>query len=166
MYQKVETARLLVLKSAWEADQGMDPTITASIGKFYATEAAFEVASEAMQICGGYGYTRLYPLEKILRDIRLLMIYEGTSEIQRLIVSGHALYTYKPVLPPMEDIPTIRPDSGKIDFDAEMAGQSAWKCKICGYIHKGDTPPEECPVCFFPESAFKKIWPKDESPAD
>ena len=108
MYQKVETARLLIWKSAWEADNGIDPTISASIAKFYATEAAEEVIREALQIFGGYGYTRMFPLEKLMRDIRLFSIYEGTSEIQRLVVSGHALNNYKPVMPPLEDMPMIR----------------------------------------------------------
>src|SRR4030042_624067 len=117
MYQKVETARLLVLKAAWEADSGMDPTISASIAKFYATEAAFEVASEAMQVAGGYGYTRMFPFEKILRDIRLLMIYEGTSEIQRVIVAGHALGNYKPGMPPLEELAILRSEGTGKMFD-------------------------------------------------
>jgi len=159
MYQKVETARLLVLKSAWEADSGMDPTISASIAKFYATEAAFEVASEAMQVAGGYGYTQMYPFEKILRDIRLLMIYEGTSEIQRVIVAGHALGNYKPVMPPLEDLVMVRGGGpGKL-FTDEMKGKTAWRCRVCGYVHYGDNPPDECPSCFFPSTAFKKVWP-------
>ncbi len=159
MYQKVETSRLLVLKSAWEADSGMDPTISASIAKFYATEAAFEVASEAMQVAGGYGYTRMFPFEKILRDIRLLMIYEGTSEIQRLIVAGHTLGNYKPVMPPLEDLAILRSEgTGKL-FDKEMKGKTAWRCSMCGYVHYGDSPPDECPSCFFPSTAFKKVWP-------
>jgi acyl-CoA dehydrogenase len=87
MYQKVETARVLVWKSAWEADQGMDPTISASVAKLYATEAALEVANEALQIFGGYGYTKMFPVEKILRDTRLFRIYEGTSEVQRHVIS-------------------------------------------------------------------------------
>ena len=107
MYQKVETARLLTWKAAWENDSGMDPTISASIAKFYATEAAFEVVSEALQIFGGYGYTRLFPIEKLLRDMRLPMIYEGTSEIQRVVVSRYVLDGYKPVMPPIEDFPLL-----------------------------------------------------------
>ncbi|MHB9097737.1 MAG: acyl-CoA dehydrogenase family protein, partial [Syntrophales bacterium] len=71
MYQKVETSRLLVWKGAWEADSGLDPTISASISKFYATESAMEVVNDALQIFGGYGYTRMFPIEKLLRDIRL-----------------------------------------------------------------------------------------------
>jgi len=159
MYQKVETARLLVLKAAWEADSGMDPTISASIAKFYATEAAFEVASEAMQVAGGYGYTRMFPFEKILRDIRLLMIYEGTSEIQRVIVAGHALGNYKPVMPPLEDLAILRSGGTGKMLDKEMKGKTAWRCRMCGYVHYGDDPPDECPSCFFPSTAFKKVWP-------
>ena len=108
MYQKVETSRLLVWKGAWEADSGIDPTISASISKFYATEAAMEVVNDALQIFGGYGYTKMFPIEKLLRDIRLFSIYEGTSEVQRLIVSGYVLNSYKPVMPPLEDLPLIR----------------------------------------------------------
>jgi len=159
MYQKVETSRLLVLKSAWESDNGMDPTISASIAKFYATEAAFEVASEAMQIAGGYGYTRMFPFEKIFRDVRLLMIYEGTSEIQRVIVAGHALGKYKPVMPPLEDLAMLRGEGTGKMFDDEMKGKTAWRCRMCGYVHYGDDPPDECPSCFFPSTAFTKVWP-------
>ena len=85
MFQKVETARLLTLKAAWEADQDIDPTLNASIAKLYASEVALEVVNEALQILGGYGYTKMYTIEKLLRDVRLLRIYEGTSEVQRVI---------------------------------------------------------------------------------
>ena len=91
MFQKVETSRLLVWKSAWEADQGSDPTITASIAKFYSTEAALEVADEALQVFGGYGYTKMFPIEKLLRDARLFRIYEGTSEVQRMVIARSVL---------------------------------------------------------------------------
>ena len=156
MYQKVETSRLLVWKSAWEADSGMDSTISASIAKFYATEAAMEVVNDAMQIFGGYGYTKMFPIEKLLRDIRLLSIYEGTSEIQRLIVSGHVLNNYKPSMPSLEDLPMIR----GLDLNDPAAKKvPAWRCRMCGHIHYGEEPPDECPYCFFPKTAFKKIWP-------
>jgi acyl-CoA dehydrogenase len=160
MYQKIETSRLLVLRSAWEADNGIDSTISASIAKFYATEAGFEVASDAMQIAGGYGYTRMFPLEKILRDLRLLMIYEGTSEIQRVIVAGYALEQYTPVMPSLENMPMLRPEGSDKMFTDEMKGKTAWRCRMCGYVHYGDEPPEECPSCYFPSTAFKKIWPQ------
>jgi acyl-CoA dehydrogenase len=155
MYQKVETSRLLVWKAAWEADNRMDPTISASIAKFYATEAALEVANEALQIFGGYGYTKMFPIEKLLRDARLYRIYEGTSEVQRYIVSGYAMNVYQPVMPPLEDLPIHRERD-----PAELEGKedaTAWRCRICGYVHYGDEPPDECPYCFFPQSAFKKV---------
>jgi len=156
MYQKVETSRLLVWKGAWEADNGIDPTISASIAKFYATEAAMEVVNDALQIFGGYGYTKMFPIEKLLRDIRLFTIYEGTSEVQRLIVSGHVLNNYKPVMPPLEDLPLIR----DLDLNDPSAKDApAWRCRMCGHIHYGEEPPEECPYCFFPKTAFKKVWP-------
>lgn len=160
MYQKIEASRLLVYKSAWEADQGNDPTISASIAKFYSTESALEIASEALQIFGGYGYTKMFPLEKIMRDIRLLMIYEGTSEVQRMIVAGHVMGSYERIMPDLEDLPMIR----GIDLDPEKgeAGQTAWRCRMCGHIHYGDEAPEECPYCFFPAGAFKKVWPVEE----
>jgi len=161
MYQKVETARLLVLKSAWETDNGIDPTLSASIGKFYCTEAANEVCNDALQIAGGYGYTKMYPFEKLLRDVRLLMIYEGTSEVQRIVVAGYALGVYQPVMPPIEDLPMLRSETGGHDFEKEMSGKTAWRCRTCGYIHYGDQPPDECPYCFYPGSAFKKVWPRE-----
>jgi acyl-CoA dehydrogenase len=153
MYQKVETARLLVWKAAWEADQGLDPTISASVSKLYATEAALEVANEALQVFAGYGYTRMFPIEKILRDTRLFRIYEGTSEVQRLILAGYALNAYRPVMPPLEDLPVHlgREESGP------GSGASAWRCRICGHVHYGEEPPGECPYCFFPQSAFKPV---------
>ena len=155
MYQKVETSRLLVWKAAWEADNRMDPTISASIAKFYATEAALEVANEALQIFGGYGYTKMFPIEKLLRDARLFRIYEGTSEIQRYIVSGYAMNVYQPVMPPLEDLPIHR-ETDPSEFKGKE-NATAWRCRVCGYVHYGDEPPDECPYCFFPKSAFKKV---------
>jgi acyl-CoA dehydrogenase len=155
MYQKVETSRLLVWKASWEADQGMDPTTTASIAKFYATEAALEVANEALQVFGGYGYTKMFPIEKFLRDTRLFRIYEGTSEIQRQIVSGHAMNVYQPAMPPLEELPLHREEDPAELEGAE--GKTPWRCRICGYVHYGDEPPQECPYCFFPQSAFVEV---------
>ena len=156
MYQKVETARLLTWKSAWESDQGRDATISASIAKFYATETALEVANEALQIFGGFGYTKMFPIEKLLRDVRLLRIYEGTSEVQRIIVAGYLMSNYKPSMPPLEDLPLHR-DVDPLDDSQTAAGKKAWRCRMCGYVHYGDEAPQECPYCFFPNSAFKKI---------
>jgi acyl-CoA dehydrogenase len=130
------------------------------MAKFYATEVALEVVNEALQILGGYGYTEFFPLEKLLRDVRLLRIYEGTSEIQRLIVAGHAMSSYEPVMPPLDELPMIR-DVEKENYSKIMEQETnAWRCKMCGYMHIGTEPPEECPYCFFPKNSFKKVWPK------
>jgi len=155
MYQKVETSRLLVWKAAWEADNGIDPNISASVAKMYATEAANEVVDQALQIMAGYGYTRFFPVEKLLRDVRLYRIYEGTSEVQRLILAGHVLSMYESIMPPLEDL--------AIEYASDWEGSSKseqnaarWRCRICGHVHRGEEPPEECPYCFFPGSAFKR----------
>lgn len=155
MYQKVETARLLTWKSAWEVDAGMDATNSSSIAKMYATESAWEVVNDALQIFGGHGYSRMFPLEKLLRDIRLLKIYEGTSEIQRLILSGTVLGTYQPVMPPLEELPVV--DEGDSLAGSLQEGIFTWRCRICGNVHYGKEPPDECPYCFFPKGAFKKV---------
>ena len=156
MFQKVETSRLLVWKASWEADNGIDPTISASIAKFYATEAALEVVNEALQIFGGYGYTKMYPIEKLYRDIRLYRIYEGTSEIQRMIVSGHVLNSYQSVMPPLEDFSVHWKKNPEEVNQPEVEESTAWRCKICGHVHYGKEAPEQCPYCFFPKASFKK----------
>jgi len=157
MYQKVETARLLTWKAALEADGGQDPTIAASIAKFYASEVAMEVVEEALQVFGGYGYTRFFPIEKLLRDIRLLKIYEGTSEVQRIIVAGFVLNHYRPVMPPLEDLPILRDKDPEELAALKQKGQKVWRCRICGHVHYGAEPPEACPYCFFPAKAFKEM---------
>jgi acyl-CoA dehydrogenase len=154
MYQKVETARLLTWKSAWVSDQGRDATISASIAKFYSTEAAQEVVDQALQIFGGFGYTKMFPIEKLYRDVRLLRIYEGTSEVQRIVVAGHLLNDYQASMPPLEDLPLHR-EFDPLDPKAAQSGQKIWRCRICGHVHYGDEAPDECPYCFFPKSAFK-----------
>lgn len=98
MYMKVEASRALYLKAAVAADTEDDCTVPASVAKAYATDAAMEIASEAVQIHGGYGYIDQYPLEKLFRDAKLYQIYEGTSEIQRLILGRHVLKGYEPVM--------------------------------------------------------------------
>jgi acyl-CoA dehydrogenase len=102
MYMRIEASRNLYLKAAWTADNTGDATIPASVAKAYATDAAMWVASEALQIHGGYGYIDQYPLEKLFRDAKLYQIYEGTSEIQRLILGRYMLDGYEPA---MEKIP-------------------------------------------------------------
>jgi acyl-CoA dehydrogenase len=156
MYQKVETSRLLTWKAAWDSDQQQDGRVSASISKLYATETALEVVNEALQIFGGYGYTKMFPIEKLLRDVRLLRIYEGTSEVQRLILADFLLKEYQPSLPALEDLPLHRLHDPRKDKASAPAGKT-WRCRICGYVHYGNTAPAECPYCFFPDTAFKQM---------
>jgi acyl-CoA dehydrogenase len=102
MFMKIEASRTLYLKAAWTTDNVGDATIPASVAKAFATDVAMETASEALQIHGGYGYIDQYPLEKLFRDAKLYQIYEGTSEVQRLILGRHVLSGYEPA---MEKIP-------------------------------------------------------------
>jgi acyl-CoA dehydrogenase len=157
MFQKIETIRLMVWRSSWEVDQQHDPTIWGSMTKFYASEAALEVANDALQICAGYGYTRFFPIEKLLRDIRLFMIYEGTSEVQRLVISRYLMMNYQSTTTPFENLTRLRADDAEEAAREGIQAQTAWRCRVCGYIHYGPEPPEECPYCFMPKSAFKKL---------
>ncbi|MDQ7799944.1 MAG: acyl-CoA dehydrogenase family protein [Armatimonadota bacterium] len=88
---ELDAAWLLVLRAAWLADQGLPFRKEASMAKLYASEAAHRAADRALQVHGGYGYIRDYPVERYYRDVRLCEIGEGTSEIQRLIVARAVL---------------------------------------------------------------------------
>jgi alkylation response protein AidB-like acyl-CoA dehydrogenase len=90
-YTELEAARLLLLQAAHLKDQGRNFVKAASMAKLYASEAANRACYDAMQILGGYGYSREYPLERMARDVRVCTIYEGTSEIQRLIIARELL---------------------------------------------------------------------------
>ena len=85
---KIETARQMVAYALTLMDQGKPHTTEAAIAKCYASDIAMEVASEAIQMFGGYGYTREYPVEKLLRDAKIFKIFEGTNEIQRIVISN------------------------------------------------------------------------------
>lgn len=87
MAMEIQGARNLVYESAWRKDKGMDFALCGSYGKLYASEVAMRAANGAIQVMGGAGYTREYPAERILRDAKLCEIGEGTSEIQRLIIT-------------------------------------------------------------------------------
>ena len=87
MAKDIEAARLLVWKAAWTIDQGVRNTKFASIAKCFAADTAHRVASDAVQIFGGNGFNTEYPVEKLLRDSKIFQIYEGTSQIQRLIIA-------------------------------------------------------------------------------
>lgn len=99
MYMKLEAARLLCHKAAWEADNGLDNNLSASCAKAYASDVAMEAATEAIQVFGGYGYLKTYPVEKLFRDAKLYQIYEGTSEIQRVVISRFVMKQYKHAMP-------------------------------------------------------------------
>ncbi|HAQ07473.1 MAG TPA: acyl-CoA dehydrogenase [Bacillus bacterium] len=91
MATKVEAAKLLVYRAAALRQQGLPCGQEASMAKLFASRAAMEVATEAIQVFGGYGYTKDYPVERYFRDAKICEIYEGTSEIQRIVISKHLL---------------------------------------------------------------------------
>ncbi|MBW1988962.1 MAG: acyl-CoA dehydrogenase family protein [Deltaproteobacteria bacterium] len=91
MATRLSAARLMMLAAAAAKDAGENYTIKASMAKLFASEMVNDVCARALQIHGGYGYTKDYPLERYLRDARVFTIYEGTSEIQRVVISRHLL---------------------------------------------------------------------------
>lgn len=91
MGMKVEAARLLVHKAAWLCDQGVKNTEIASYAKAFASDSCMQITTDAVQIYGGYGYSKEYPVEKLMRDAKLIQIYEGTSQIQRLVMARELL---------------------------------------------------------------------------
>ncbi|HRW74838.1 MAG TPA: acyl-CoA dehydrogenase family protein, partial [Saprospiraceae bacterium] len=91
MATEVEAARLLVYRSAWLKDQGKDYDMASSMAKVFASEMAMKTATEAVQVHGGYGYVKEYHVERLMRDAKITQIYEGTSEIQRLVISRSIL---------------------------------------------------------------------------
>ena len=86
MSTKLDAARFLTLKAAWLFDQGMDNTREAAEAKWFAADVAMEAAIECAQVLGGYGYTAEMPAEKLIRDAKIYQIYEGASEIQKMII--------------------------------------------------------------------------------
>lgn len=88
---KIEAARYLVYKAAWNKENGLPYTLDAARAKLYAAEVAMEVTTKSVQLFGGYGYTKDYPVERMMRDAKITEIYEGTSEVQRMVISGHVL---------------------------------------------------------------------------
>jgi len=88
----LDAARLLVYKSAWKKDRKQDYILESSMAKLFASEIAQKVVDEALQIHGGYGYIKDYKVERLYRDVRITRIYEGTSEIQRLIIARQLLH--------------------------------------------------------------------------
>lgn len=91
MLTNIEAAKVLTYRAAWVKDQGKKPTLEASMAKLFASEMAQKVTYDAVQIHGGYGYMVEYPVERYFRDARVTTIYEGTSEIQRIVISNNLL---------------------------------------------------------------------------
>lgn len=91
MGMKIEAARLLIHKAAWLCDQGIRNTEIASYAKAFASDSCMQITTDAVQIYGGYGYSKEYPVEKLMRDAKLIQIYEGTSQIQRLVMARELL---------------------------------------------------------------------------
>jgi len=87
MATEIDAARLLTWRAAWRADQGLPSTVQASMAKVFAADMGMRATTDAVQILGGYGYMREYPVEKWMRDAKILQIVEGTSEIQRVVIS-------------------------------------------------------------------------------
>lgn len=94
MATEIDAARLLVRRAAWKQDSGARFSMEASIAKLFASEMATRVSHKAIQIHGGYGYSQEYPVERAYRDARITEIYEGTSEIQRLVIASWVLRSY------------------------------------------------------------------------
>jgi alkylation response protein AidB-like acyl-CoA dehydrogenase len=91
MATQIEAARLLVFKAAWLKDEGKDYAHASAMAKLYASEVAMNVTVEAVQVHGGYGYVKEYHVERLMRDAKITQIYEGTSEIQRIVISRGVL---------------------------------------------------------------------------
>ena len=102
MATEVEAARLLVYRAAWMKDQGMDYGMASAMAKVFSSEVAMKTATQAVQVHGGYGYVKEYHVERLMRDAKITEIYEGTSEIQRIVISREILngQLYLPYMPP------------------------------------------------------------------
>ena len=91
MSTKIEAARFLVYKAAWLKENKQPYSVDAARAKLYAAEVAMDVTTKAVQLFGGYGYTKEYPMERMMRDAKITEIYEGTSEVQKMVISGSLL---------------------------------------------------------------------------
>ena len=98
MATQIEAAKLLTFHAAWKKDQGLDIAKEAAMAKLFASEVAMKTTTDAIQVYGGYGYVKDYDVERYFRDAKILDIGEGTSEIQRLIISREILKTIEDVV--------------------------------------------------------------------
>jgi acyl-CoA dehydrogenase len=88
---RVEATRLLYLKAAWALDNDVRDPMTSAIAKAYGADSAMQTAVDAVQVFGGNGFVKEYPVEKLMRDAKVLQIYEGTSQIQRIVIAKQVL---------------------------------------------------------------------------
>jgi alkylation response protein AidB-like acyl-CoA dehydrogenase len=91
MATKVDAARLLTYRAAYLKDHGLPYSKEAAMAKLFASDAAMAVTTDAVQVFGGYGYSREYPVERLMRNAKITQIYEGTNQVQRMVVSGAVL---------------------------------------------------------------------------
>ena len=101
MATEIDAARMMVHRAAWMKDQHMDYTMAAAMAKLYASDVAMKHTVEAVQIHGGYGFVKEYHVERLMRDAKITQIYEGTSEIQKVVISRDILKNgnlYAPIL--------------------------------------------------------------------
>ncbi len=98
MAVQIESARMMLYRAAWMKNNGMDINRAAAMAKLYASEIAMDITVEAVQIHGGYGFVKEYHVERLMRDAKITQIYEGTSEIQNLVIS-RSIITSDPYLP-------------------------------------------------------------------
>ena len=88
MATRIEAARLLIYKAAFKKDQHVPYSVDAAMAKLFAAETAMYVTTKCVQFHGGYGYTKDYPVERMMRDAKITEIYEGTSEVQKMVIAG------------------------------------------------------------------------------
>jgi acyl-CoA dehydrogenase len=88
---RIEAASLLVRKAAWSLDKGVRDPLISSCAKCFGADAAMQTATDAVQVFGGYGYVKDYPVEKLMRDAKIFQIYEGTAQVQRIVIARQVL---------------------------------------------------------------------------
>ena len=91
MERDIVASRLLTLNAAWKIDQNLNASRDSSIAKLFATDSAMRITTDAVQVYGGYGYTKEYPVEKLMRDVKVMQIFEGANQIQRLVIAKELL---------------------------------------------------------------------------
>jgi acyl-CoA dehydrogenase len=119
MATKVEAARLLVWNSAWMLDQGIRNSKVSSMAKRFAADSTMEICVDAVQVYGGYGFIKEYPVEKLMRDAKIMQLYEGTSQIQRLVIAKEVL------LPRQAEEPTPEAEQKAKESEQSQSEQAA-----------------------------------------